>query len=61
MTGHRNPPRCYLQISDMEACREALSSQLSNVIIAQVQGFHRKQLPSPPAINTANLIMMSEK
>lgn len=45
----------------MEACREALSSQLSNVIIAQVQGFHRKQLPSPPAINTANLIMMSEK
>lgn len=38
-----------------------MPSELSDVIIAQVQGFHRNQLSGPPAVYTADLIMMSGK
>lgn len=36
-----NDRRLYLQVFDLEACRKAVPSELSDVIIAQVQGFHR--------------------
>ena len=51
----------YSQVSDLEACRKAVPSELSDVIIAQVQGFHRSQLSGPPAVYAADLIMMSGK
>lgn len=53
--------RLYVQILDLEASRKALPSKLSDVIIAQVQGFHRNQLPGLSAIYTADFIMMSGK
>lgn len=58
---HCNTKRLYLQVSDLEACREAVPSELSDVIIAQVQGFYRNQLSGTPTIYTADLIMMSGK
>lgn len=51
----------YLQVSDFQACRKGVPSELCDVIVAQVQGFDRNQLSGPPAIYTADLIVVSAK
>lgn len=58
---HSNTQTLYLQVSDLEARGKALPSELSDVIIAQVQGFQRNQPSGPPAVYAADLIMMSGK
>lgn len=51
----------YLQVFDLEAGRKAVSSEFSELIVAQVQGFHRNQLRGPTAIYHADLVVMSGK
>lgn len=53
--------KSYSQVSNLEASSEAVPSQLSDVIVAQVQSFHRHQLSGPSAVNTPDLIVMSGK
>ena len=55
------PLSLYSQVFDSEARGEAVSAQLSDIIVAEVQGFHRHQLSGPGAIDAADLIMMSGK
>lgn len=51
----------YLQVFDLEACWEALRSELSDVVVAQVQCFHRNQLTDLASIYSADLVMMPGK
>lgn len=58
-----NTVQCRLdsQVSDLEARGKAVPSELSEVIVAQVQGFHRRQLSGPPAVYAADHIVMPGK
>lgn len=51
----------HLQVFDLEACWEALRSELSDVVVAQVQCFHRNQPSDLASIYSADLIMMPGK
>jgi len=46
------------QVSDLEAGGEAVAPELGDVVVAQVQGLHGRQLSGPPAVDTADLIVM---
>lgn len=53
--------RPYSQVFHPQACREAVSSDLRDVIVAQIQSFHGHQLRNPSAVYRADLIVMSEE
>ena len=49
-----------LQVFDLEACGETLTSDFCDVITAQVQCFHGDQVSHPPSIDDTDLIIVSE-
>lgn len=49
------------QVFDPEACWKAVPSQFCDVVIAQIQSFQRRQLCDPTAVDSADLIVMSEE
>ena len=51
--------KMILQVFDLETCGETLNSDFSDVIVAQVQGFHGDQVSHPPPIDGADLIVVS--
>lgn len=54
-------PRPYSQVFHPQACREAVSSHFRDVVVAQIQSFHGRQLCNPSAVHRADLIVMSEE
>lgn len=53
--------RPYSQVFHPQACREAVSSDFRDVIVAQIQSFHGHQLCNPSAVYRTDLIVMSEE
>lgn len=51
----------YLQVSDLKTSRKTVPPQLGDVIVAEVQRFHRHQFSGSSAVYNSDLIVMSEK